>query len=533
MWQFMYNCKKNLTKLTYMIAFVPVAVTGCDAFLEPDPKSFSSTVDYYQVPGHFDAALNSVYAQLRSSLALTAGSFTSTFMNWMEVRMDAVNRHYNVNLPGGQRIIEWLPTASDGGGTWNSLYHTIAQANVVLDRIEGVSFPNETQKNQIVGEAKFLRALSYWYLVQFYGNEDGLGVPLVLHEISSPANAIPEGGRATTTAVYEQIVADLQDAIQLLPANAPQPGRASQGAAKFLLGRTHLLTRNYNAAVTVLGEVESNYGYRLLPDYRSVFDPANENNAESIFEIQYGTGIAGQPHNELASHLLPWNSRGIILGNHVAAHGNYHPSFELVEMYQPGDRRYAASIQWWHRPGNSQYPEVAIRGDSISIIRKFLWPEHINNLGQQNGNWIVFRYADVLLSLAEAHWRLGNDGQAVAYLNRVRNRAGLPNLDLTNIPENKMLAGTSMAGDPVARALFTERTLELFAEGHRMFDLLRFGRDVAYQVMVNYVSSRKTREPRIVNSYVVDRYELNMGIPPEDVNNSNGLIVQNPGYTSE
>jgi hypothetical protein len=190
--------------------------------------------------------------------------------------------------------------------------------------------------------------------------------------------------------VYAQIVSDLQDAMAKLPATVAQPGRATKGAAEFLLGRTYLLTKDYPKAIAALTDVvgtsgTSPYGYRLLPNYRDVFDPANTNNAESIFELQFGAGIAGQPHTGIVAELLPYNSRGRIVATTVTPSGDQLVSAQALEWYETGDARKDASIQFWRDPAV----------DSLkAYLAKFVWPSAVNTQGQQAGNIIVFRYAE-------------------------------------------------------------------------------------------------------------------------------------------
>jgi len=331
--------------------------------------------------------------------------------------------------------------------------------------------------------------------------------------------------------VYGQIISDLEDAIALLPSAAPRPGSATEGAAKFLLGRTYLLTGDYPQAINMLEDVESDYGYMLINDYANIWNPDNTNNEESIFELQYGANVTGQPHAFLLQQVLPWNSRGIIAPQVVNPEGWMHPSLEFIQMFEDDDARYEANITYWENPGNADYPEVTFFGDSLAMINKHIWLDNINSQGEQSGNDILFRYADALLSLAEAYWRAdpaGNEGAILSLLNRIRDRADLPPVDLANVPNYPMLAGTYLENDNLGRAIFQERTIELFAEGHRMFDLIRF--EVAYDVVTAQAASRKTRESRIQGTYNIQPHEIILPIPSAEITVTEGLFDQNPGW---
>lgn len=488
--------------------------TGCESFLEPDPASFTSTGNYYQTPAHFESAINSAYSRLRAQ----AGISSTPFRTLTELRFDCciTDPERLSTSPSGKPIAEWyaVPSNSYFANQWSGAYHTIAQTNVILGRIEDAAFSDEALRTRIIGQAKFIRALSYWYLVQFYGD-----VPLVLTEVRTPDEAMPTDGRRPREEVYQQIIADLQDAVEALPPTWSDPGRATEGAARFLLGRTYLLTGDYGSALAELEDVVESYDYRLLADYRDVFDPSNTNNAESIFELQFGADVAGQPDMGLVGNLMPYNARGEILPPTVGVNGDMLASLEFVERYEEGDARQEASILWWEDPA----------ADSAkAVFKKFVWPEHVNGQGEQAGNDILFRYADALLSLAEAHWRLGNTAQAVAYVDQVRARADLPPLDPGDVRENPLLAGTHLENDAVGRAIFNERTVELAAEGHRMFDLIRF--DVAYEVMSTWAERTWEYHPELRGFHLIEPYEILVPVSPQEIGATEGAITQNPGW---
>ena len=514
------------TLLLFAAASVLFLWTACEDILEPDPASFTSTANFYQTPDDFSSALNGAYNRLRTQ----AGISNVQFNYWNEIRTDVINRHFDVNLPSiqGQPIAEWfvVPSNTWVQSQWNQIYNTITQTNMILNRIEGVEFQNESEMNQIRGEAMFIRALSYWYAVQYWGD-----VPIVLEEVTSPDEATPEGGRRPVSEVYNQIISDLEMAVTLLPPTASNISKVNEGAAKFLLGRTYLLTEQYSEAVNVLEEVESDYGYMLISDYANIWNPGNTNNAESIFELQYGANVTGQPHADIIRQVLPWNSRGQIAPQVVNPEGWMHPSLEFIQMFEDNDARYEANITYWENPGNSDYNEVTFFGDSLAMINKHIWIDEINSQGQQAGNDILFRYADALLSLAEAYWRedaAANEGAILALLNRIRDRADLPPVDLNNVPISQLLEGTYLESDNLGRAVFQERTIELFAEGHRMFDLIRFG--VAHEVITAQAESRKTRESRIRGTYNIEPYEMILPIPTQEITVTDGLFEQNPGW---
>ncbi len=510
---------QHMIKRILPVLCMAVIWTGCDSFLEPDPASFSTTANFYESPAHFEQAINGTYTRLRAFM----GDEDYRYMT--DLRGPTLTRQFDVNLPhtvaGIPQLDEFTMEVTNGvvERNWQRMYQTIKEANVILGRIDAVEFTDLAQKDRIVGEAKFLRALAYWNGVQFWGD-----IPLSLTEITSPSEAIPEEGRSPQAAVYAQIVSDLQDAIAKLPVThaGANVGRATQGAARFLLGKTYLLTGNYAGAQTEFTALDAGpYTYSLMPSYLSIFDPAQKNNAESIFELQYNPNIAGQPQiDALLVDILPFNAGGVFAITTVVPLGRYMPTPDVIDSFEPGDQRFTDAIAWFSRAGNSDYPEVAY-GDSIPFLNKFYWPAFINTQGQLNANWISFRFADVLLSAAEAFWRQNNDGQAAAYLNRVRDRAGLGPVNLADF-------SGAVTGSPMGDAILHERSIELLGEGHYWLDLMRFGTDVTERVMQEHGNRFRARDSKTLDVYQIRSDRFMYMIPPREI--LLGELSQNPGW---
>lgn len=513
-----------------MIAGLLFVWAGCDSFLEPEPESFATTANFYTQPSDFEQGINGVYVRLRN---LTDGD---PYINATDRRAHTLTKHFDVNLPhtvsGDPQTDEFTMVASNGNSEdlWNLTYDLIKEANVIINRIEPVEFSDGAQKSRIVGEAKFMRAFGYWFAVQTWG-----GVPIILQDARTPAEGFPEGGRASVQQVYQQIIEDLQDAISVLPITHDGPaGRVTRGAAKFLLGRTYLLTEDYQSALSEFEDLDGGeYPYMLLDDYREIFDPANKNNAESILEVQYNPALAGQDSWDVFNDILPINGGEALLPPErpvFVPDGNMMPTPDIIEEYEAGDERFEASIAWFVDPENSSYPEIAwpvgnlatstAPGDSIPYLNKFYWPSQVTSNGIPLNNRMLFRFADVLLSAAEAEWRLGNPGAAEGYLNRVRARAELGPVDLSNFTGE-------WTGSALGDAILHERSIELLAEGHMWFDLKRFGSDVAIAVMEAHGEKFKARDNKVTaDMYVIDEYKLLYPIPPGDIELAD--LEQNP-----
>ena len=501
-----------------LLAGLMLVWSGCDAFLEPDPASFSTTANFYENQAQFEAAVNGVYARFRQAVA------DDDYRNMTDLRGPNITRHFDVNLPhtvaGIPQLDEFTMTLNNGvvTRTWQRLYTLIKECNVVLSRVEGVEFTDNALKDRMIAEVLTMRSFAYWAAAQFWGD-----VPLIVDEIRTPTD-VEAPGRASVSSVYSQVISDLQSAITSLPASysGSDVGRVTSSAARFLLGKTYLLTGEYQSALAEFQTIDTNSPHMLMPTYRDVFDPGNRNNAESIWEIQFNPTIAGQGDiDNFIEDIVPFNSGtdlipAIGVGN---PRGVYLPTPDITDTYEPGDLREEASIAWYVKEGNADFVELA-QGDSLPIFNKFYFPEFITDQGY-DANWIVFRFADVLLSAAEASWRLGNDGDATGYLNRVRTRAGLSDVNLGNYDG-------SVTGTPMGDAILQERNIELLGEGHNWLDLLRFGTNVAMDVMQEHGNRFRDRDPKTADVYVIQDFKLMYPIPVRDTDLAG--LSQNPGW---
>jgi len=361
-----------------------------------------------------------------------------------------------------------------GRDSWIAHYKGIGRANSVIGRIEDVEM-DASQKTRIVGEAKFLRSLLYYNLATTFGN-----VPLVLNEATS-ADDDKENVQVPIAQIYSQIAADLTEAESSLPSTA-KGGRATKGAAAALLGKVYLTQGDKTSAASALKRVS---GYSLVDNYTDLWGVENEFNKESIFEVSYesGYGVLGN---------LYTSAMNTELGATVTSGPRNFPTKSLISSYEAGDTRFEASI------AGIGSEAVGFAADGAGWCIKYGTTNPSTDNDGPN-NWVVLRYADVLLMLAEA---LGESTESYGYINQVRARAGLGAISSST-------AGT------FAEKLLQERKVELAFEGHRWPDLKRFG--VAASVM--------SSDPRAIDI----RGRLNLAIPQREMD-INPDFVQNPGY---
>jgi hypothetical protein len=263
--------------------------------------------------------------------------------------------------------------------------------------------------------------------------------------------------RAPADDVYADITGDLTQAAALLPASysGNNVGRATGGSAKSLLGKVYLTRKRHGEAAGVLKEVMDGGQYALLPSYADLFKVENANHKESIFEVQYKANSQGRG-SPFATLFTPrTGNAGLLLTGQGATQGYNRPTRDMLGAYEPGDLRKDASLA----------PNWEDKGITYNdpYIKKYLSRQ--SNVSDGDANWIVLRYADVLLMYAEALNELGRTVEALPFLNQVRARAGLAPLEGLDQGQLRL-------------ALEQERRVELAFEGHRWFDLLRTGRAI-------------------------------------------------------
>ena len=374
---------------------------------------------------------------------------------------------------------------------WTAIFKCIARCNLVLARAPAVNM-NATVKARYLAEMKFLRALAYFNAVRIWGD-----FPLVTKEIETVQDAYTYG-RTPADSVYKQIVQDLTDAETILPASyaTADLGRATQEAAKGLLSKVYLTLKKYDLAGAKLQEfitLFDNKPCKLLTPYSSIFLTSNEMNAEIIFAVRYTKGGYGTG-SPFTNYFAPNSSLTGGIGN-AGQYNTITPDLysAFIANDTTVDKRYAASMGYY--AGVKEYYTKKYTDVPASD-------------GDADCDWIVLRYADVLLMNAEVLNEQGNTGAALPFINRVRERAGLAGLPGTETQDSLRLA------------IGNERRLELNMEGHRWFDLVRTGQ--AITVMNNYFT-------KYGSAVRIDDHDLLFPVPVSEIN-TNPILTQNPGF---
>lgn len=415
------------------------------------------------------------------------------------------------------------------------LYQTIFRANTILEEANDDNLPPGPARDEVLGQAYFMRAFANWYLAAFWGN-----VPLVLNTPVTEEDFFPF--QATQAEIYDSVIADLGQAAQMLPQTWPDSdlGRPTSGSALALRGKTYLYIQDYSAAAADFQAVVSSNVYDLLPaaQYEENFTTANENNVESVFELQFA------PQDNFV-----WGSDAPLTGSQSNFYIDYSPPTvsldrshyinpHILQVFEDnGDtaRRNATIV--FDYPGATGYgglpfledfaPDIEaaqVAGVDPLFTRKYAFlfagtRQELPGFGQTTGvNWRLIRYSDVLLMLAEAENELGNTATAIALVNEVRQRA-----EIADLP-----AGLSQ--QQVFDAIVDERIMELTGEGHRYLDLVRW--NLAETVMGQGSNIAGGRHPKSLageSAFFTPNQDELLWIPVPQLQ-ANPNLVQNPGY---
>ncbi|UBZ05613.1 RagB/SusD family nutrient uptake outer membrane protein [Salegentibacter mishustinae] len=425
-----------MKKAYYIYILLGLMLISCsEDFTDLAPISNRNEAEFYNTSNDFITAINSSYAGLQKD-----GVYGRSYWTMFEMRSE--NTDQGPDATGLARQFAEINTFDENPlneqitAAWIDSFDVIANCNIVLDRIEQAEI-DSSLKNRIKGEALFLRSLMYYHLAIAYGN-----IPLQIKPYVQGEELV----QVSASEIYNQLINDLNIAEEALPESYSEgeTGRATKGAAATLLAKVQLTLGQKSEAETVLRRIVNNYDYKLLDNYENIWGVENENNAESIFEVQFISGGIGQGSpftNDFSPSAFLQTGSGF---------GRNRPTDALVNSYSEEDLRFEPSI-------GTSYINAEGETTLANYIKKY--ESEPQTEYDSDVNFIVFRYADVLLMLAEA---LGESPEAYGLINEVRNRAGLEDID-ENSP------GT------FDEKLLHERQLELAFENHRWPDLRRFG----------------------------------------------------------
>lgn len=469
-----------------------LAHAACGDLLTESPRAVLTPDDFYQNGEDARAAVVAAYQPWAS------GDLFNTSLQWaLNASSDYARvgpEEENPNIVNLTRI-GWNPFNPYTSNAWNGFYNVITRANIVLEKVPAIAM-NETEKGYILGEARFLRALAYFYLARLYG-----GVPLVRDE----EEQFSDPGRSPIEDVFQQVLTDATEAADLLPASWPaaQRGHATSGAAHALLAEFFLWQEDWSQAASHARHVIDSGEYALHNSYLSAFLPGSELGAEEVFAVQ-ASAATGAPRIDTAV----WYYPRIMVAGETGGWATMVPLAWHLDSYAPGDYRREVS---YFTEGNK------IDGTAVTFAPHVHKYRPSTRPGPQDVNWPVYRYADVLLMYAEAQNELGDQATAVQYVNLVRARArnGTGSQDRAE-PADLPAMGQAALRD----AIFEERRIELAFEAKRWFDLVRRGQAFWEASLANDPTATE-----------VQPHKMHWPIPQSQLD-LNPALTQNQGYGS-
>jgi hypothetical protein len=565
------------------IIFLSVLSSCSDSFLEVKPKAALSNEALQNNKG-VNALLVGAYSLL-DGWATPEGAYRSYQVgadNWVYGSV-ASDDAYKGTIAGDQppiSLIEQGNISSDNiyfRGKWRGMYDGIARCNDVLQILPKVLDITPEEIAQIEGQARFLRGHYHFELKKMFNM-----VPYVDETIYDPTN-LESTKIPNTEDIWPKIEADLQAAYAVLPVKQTQVGRASKWAAAATLAKAYLFQKKYTEAKTLLAEIVASGQFKLMDKYHDNFRATTNNNAESIFEVQYSVndGASGGENGNIGSTLnYPYGGGGV-----TTCCGFFQPSQNLVNSFKtegglplldtfndsdvksdqgvdataafdpytgPVDprldwtvgRRAIPFLDWGLHPGKTYVRDQAY-GGPYSPKKHVMYRSDVGantfagNPRLNANNYRMIRYSHVLLWLAEIEVELGNLEAARGYVNQIRARAANPEgfvkkTDETNAANYVINQYTDpWTDEDVARkAVQFEQRLEFGMEGHRRFDLVRWG--IAAQTLNAYYAVEGTKRQYLSGVQFVSGKHEYFPIPLQEILNSQvkGKVTlqQNPGY---
>lgn len=503
-------------KRIYIFIIGILSLSSCsESFFDRYPTDSLTVENYMKTTDEVKTVLYAAYAGMR-------GAFANSVVYIGELPTDNA---YDYKLNNSTQHIAMNESNVDPQNTimsdlWYSSYQVINRCCLVIESMDKLESSQDVY-NQLVGEAKFLRAYTYYVMVRVWGD-----VPLVTKDITDYMEVF-EYGRTPVSEIYKQIISDLEDAEKMLPDSYSQvkdQGKVTAIAAKAILGDVYLTQKNYEKAKTyfeaIIAKEGSNLG--LLDDYKAIFDSKNANNKEIIFAVQYANSQTPSLSNYLGNASL-----GNIQGKYIDPLGEGKSKIYGVNILMMTHELEAKFV------ANDKRRSVIYTGISspdynctIPMTLKYFDYENITKGISGNPDCgcetIISRYADVILKYAECLNETGNPQAAISQIKRIRDRAGLS----TNIVAEK---------SEVFKAIELERQLELNMEGHRWFDLLRTGR--TKEVLNTHL--KRVNAPQLHNTILTYEYgddsefkdyELLFPLPYDQVILNPEKLNQNPMY---
>lgn len=544
-----------------------LSLASCDDFLTEDVHGSQNLDTFFADETEVNEFIGGCYFEIAKD------DWWQIYNAWLQADMttDDLWDGNTTQGDGYQEITYFMPSAPQNGALsnfWGARYQGIYTCNTAITRIPGASM-DETLRNRRTAEARFLRAFFYFDLVRYFG-----GVPLITEPIANGDGI----GRNTVDEVYDFVEKELAEIAEILPRRSEWPasdtGRATRGAALGLLGKVQVYHGKFAEAKTTLGKVISEGDYKLLPNFGDVWSVEYNNSEESLFEVQtmfsnqyslggslttitgcrngIGDGWAwGTPSADLENAYIKAGDTERLRWSIIKTGCKEIPGEDnFAEFIANNEKVFTRGIQdqkfldykkefgWTDDFYEEGYIIDPSQHKSARIIRKYFIPlkyrPEVYDKTKTPLNHRILRYADILLLYAEACNETNDDANARTALNEVRARVNL--------------APVTVSGTALRDAIRLERRLELAFEQNRLFDIRRWdagnGKKVMETIMgpngsfVTYNLGPDADMYEVYNqgqssdkgSRFTAPRDLLYPIPSDEIQRSNGALVQNPGY---
>lgn len=462
------------------ILLLLVGITSCQRALEIEPRQSIDASRALTTPEAVNSAIANVYSYLKAQVI-----YGRDLVATVEAMGDNTQI---INRAGGRYVNQGNNVLGSHVGGWATYYSAINEINLILEALPNVSF-SATRRAEIEGEMCCIRALLYFNMMRIYAWDPGVivtqfdkgGVPLMLTGVLN-LTQITQPARAPIRDVYQQLYRDLQEAIQKAPTTGG-PHRITRGAAFALFAKVALYNGDWeNASRYATEAINTNVG-RFVTNANYVAAWRERVHPESILEILFQQEAESHGVNE--SNQSAFTTRVALTSTSLGGWGAVVPTTQFLALHQTGDIR-----RQLYQPGVNRSNIV------VEECTKFLGKTgtiYMDNIP-------VFRVSEMILIRAEAQARLGNAAQAIADVNTIRTRCGLPPV-------------SGLTGSALLDEIILQRRLELAFEGDRWFDLKRLGRDV-----IKATGNLQYGDPRYLAPLPVREIQANPS------------LVQNNGY---
>ena len=511
---------------------ISLIIASCsEDFLDTNPTSAFTEATYAKTVDELETLLYTCYSVIGTYIPENRLAFFSLPLHMFiygNVGSDDAEKGSEPNDDMYMQHISMSMQTADNMWTlfyWHINYYLIAKCNLVIDKSEEVE-GDEEEIEEIVDQAKYLRALGYYNLVTIYG-----GIPIFTHWLNPDELNLE---RSTEDEVWALIEQDLFDASDLPFRSQSENGRITHGAVHALLGKVYMWQERWEEAVQAYSAVIESGEYELVDDYGYIHRHEGEHCKESILEFQQAIDVEGGPNmvTYLGNFRLPREPVG---GGELVAWGFDNPTQDLVEEFEQGDPRLLYTVSFAGDTFPTPLGDMVLENSPTTTSTGYTtrkawipWDEKPQDDWRPEMNWRYCRYAEVLLFCAEALNETRQPALAREYVNAVRKRARhTPKVDPQRVYTvwdstyvGELLPDVTTGDqDELRLAIWHEQRVELAQEGHRRWILLRTGR---FKEAMERAKGAK--------GCTVEDHEWLFPLPAEEVNRSFGRIQQNPGY---